>query len=66
MVDSNVVYSGTLDTLGTSILFRGCPFFGGINVWVGGEQCVHCSEVVHSSEVWCGVSSVCIQSADTP
>ena len=35
-------------------LFRGCPFFGGRNLWTlywqGGEQFVHCREVVHSSE----------------
>ena len=47
------VYSGTSDMLGRAFspLFRGCPFIGGRNVWTGGEQYVHCREVVHSQSV---------------
>ena len=50
-----------MDTLGTSIclLFGGCPFVGGRNVWTvngRGKQFVHCREVVLLSE--CPLSEV--------
>ena len=50
-----------MDTLVFCPLFRGCPFFGGRNVFTilyrqGGEQFVHCREVVQSSE--CPLSEV--------
>ena len=51
-----------MDTLGTSILsiVRRLSLVGGRNVLTiymqGGEQCVHCREVVHSSE--CPLSEV--------
>ena len=44
----NAVKHQNMDTLGTSVLFRGCPLLGGSNIQAGGGQFVHCREVFHS------------------